>query len=262
MKSLLISVTTLLLIGLIVGGCSTDTPTVSPVDSNSIDMAVDRGPGSGSFELEAKYSYFRSYGGGKAIYLLRIIPGADFGGEATVSVDCDRLIKTEFTSTHLSAESPMTELVLSNSNKLEEGMYYLTVTVSNQTHQETIQLELEIVWWGILSMNNAITARENFIGWLNTEHPELGSFAGEQWTVYSQYQLRIVEHTTHLSENWEMRVGCHVTWIPQDYYEVYWLRPRGQWDPVVVAEMRWDDVSQSFIIFEQPLDDWIYYYGY
>ncbi|UCE25419.1 MAG: hypothetical protein JSU74_05070, partial [Candidatus Zixiibacteriota bacterium] len=218
--------------------------------------------GTGSFTVEAKYSFFRSYPGGNAIYLIRIEPGPDFSGDATVNVSSDRLIKTELTSTHLNAESPMTELVLDPSKQLDFGFYYVTVTVSNQTYQESVELEVEMYNWGILSMNHAVTARERFIDWLETEHPELGNFGGEKWKVYSHYPLMEVEHYTHLSDNWEFRVCCHVTWNPQDYYEALWIRPRGQWDPILTAKFAWDEASQSQIIYETPLEDWNYYYGY
>jgi len=252
----------MIICGLIVVSCSDNGPALSPTESTDLSMAAGRGGGEGGFSLEAKYTFFRSYPGGQAIYLLRIEPGPDFSGDATVSVNSDRLIKSELTATHLNSQTLMTELVLKPSKQLEFGFYYVTVTVANQTHQESIELEIEMFDWGILSMNHAVTARERFIDWLEIEHPELGNFAAERWDVYSHYPLKIVEHYTHLSDNWEFRVGCHVTWNPEDYYEIMWLRPRGQWDPILAAKYGWDEASQAPIIYETSLDDWTYYYGY
>lgn len=244
-------------------GCSSNNPVQAPEQNNNVAMAPGTNMGTGSFTVEAKYTYFRSYPGGRALFLLKITPGADFVGDAIVSLSSDRLLKGEFTTTHINAETGMTELLIDASKQLEIGFYYVTVTVENQTCVQTVEFEIEIFSWGILSMNNALDARDNFVGWLEAEHPEFGSFTGELWTdIYCQYPLRIVEHYTHLSDNWEMRVGCHVTWTPEDYYEVYWLRPRGQWNPIVAAKMTWDLDTQTYVINEMSVDDWIYYYGY
>ncbi len=263
MKSLTVAAAILAMFCVVFVGCSSDNPVQAPVENSSVAMASGSDTGTGSFTVEAKYTFFRGYPGGRALFLLRIIPGPDFVGDATVSLSSDRLLKGEFTTTHLNSETEMTELLLDASKQLEIGFYYVTVTVSNQTHTESVELEVEMFPWGILSMSNAVGARANFIDWLEQEYPELGSFATERWTdIYSHYPLRIVEHYTHLSDNWEMRVGCHVTWTPEDYYEVYWLRPRGQWDPVIAAKMSWDEATQSQITYEIPLEDWLYYYGY
>lgn len=264
MRLLMVTATAIMLVGLLLIGCSSERPTSSSADSADLSMAVERGGGEGSFTLEAKYTYFKNYPGGQAIYLLRIEPGPDFSGDAIISVSADRLIKTELTNTHLNAQTPMAELVLQPSKQLPfDSYHYITVTVSNQTHQESVLLELELVNWGILSMNRAVTAREHFIEWLEVEHPELGNLAGEQWGVYCHYpQIIIHEHYTHLSDNWELRVSCHVTWTPEDYYETLWLRPRGQWDPIMAAKYDLDEASQSWIIYETPLEDWKYYFGY
>lgn len=263
MKLLILGAVSVLIFGLVLPGCSTDSPVSTAPDSEHLAMAVENSRGSGSFTLEAKYTYFKSYPGGNAIFLLRIQPGPDFSGDATLSVSSDRLIKTEFLTTHVNAESPITELVLDISKQLPYGFHYVTVAMTNQSYQESVELEIEVVNWGILSMNRAVSAREWFIEWLEAEHPELGSFAGEQWEVYCHYpQVIIVEHYTHLSDTWEMRTSCHITWNPQDDFTLMWLRPRGQWDPVVCAKREWDDVSQSTVINEIPVEDWIYYYGY
>lgn len=254
----------LIILGLILAGCSGDGPAVAPVNDSITAMTTALGGGQGSFALEAKYTYFKSYPSGQAIYLLRIEPGPDFSGDATVKVTADRLIKTELTSTHLNTESPMTELVLQPSKQLPfKSLHFITVTVSNQTHEESVELELELVDWGVNSMNRAVTARERFIDWLAVAHPELGNFGGEQWQVYCHYpQIIIHEHYTHLSDDWEFRVSCHITWNPEDYCETMWLRPRGQWDPVLAAKYEWDEANQDYIIYETSLDDWDYYFGY
>lgn len=264
MRWMFLTVTVLLIAAIGLVGCSTENTVVAPVDSNNIAAAPVRSPGSGSFTLEAKYTYFKNYPGGNAIYLLRIIPGPDFSGDATVKASADRLIKTEFTNTHLNSETLMTELVVDPSKQLPYGTYFITVTVSNQTQQESVELELQLMDWGVNSATRAVTARDQFIDWLAVEYPGLGSFDVEPWEkLYCHYpEVIIHEHYTFLSDNWEFRVSCHITWIPEDYYTTFWLRPRGEWEPILAVERVWDEATQGYVFLEVPLEDWNYINGY
>lgn len=263
MKFHLVSATILTCLGLCLVGCSSDDSWQSPVAGDQTSMAAESVRGTGSFTVEAKYTYFRSYPTGGAIYLIRLIPGPDFAGDVSVSVSADRMLNAELTVQELSAETNITELTLAPTRQVPYGFDTVMVTISNQDHQESIQFELDVWDSGILSMNHAVDSREQFIDWLEVEHPELGSFADEQWDVYYTYPgIKIVEYYTSLSDNWEFRTNYHAASWGTDIFTKMWLRPRGEWDAVVAAWRHWDDSVQEWVIEEIPVTDYPIYLGY
>ncbi len=264
MKSLTASVAILVLFGLVFVGCSTDNPTHSSVDQTTLEKKpVEPTTGEGSFTLEAKYTYIRSYpSGGGGVYLLNIVPGADLTGDVAITVSADKTLGAQLTTAIVNGQITITELTLSPTARAALGIHYITVTASNQTHQESIQLEAELLNWGILSMGTATEKQGEFIDWLGDEHPELGNFSSMQWDMYGTYPgIKIVEHYTYLGDEWEFRICFHVM-IPPDDWSQMSLRRRGEWDLTLAARREWDEVAQDYLINEIPVEDYPVYFGY
>lgn len=126
------------------------------------------------------------------------------------------------------------------------------------THiDETLILEIEMFNWTSENLPEAIIKRDELIDWLETEHPEFGTFSGENWFAYITYpQHLIVEHWTFLYEKWEMRICYHVMIPPYDWSKV-WLRPRGEVDAIFAAEHQSDGTTYEISVSDYPL-----FYGY
>lgn len=261
LKTLLIVVGVAL--GMILSGCSGDNPVQAPVDQ-SISEKKPTPPelGEGSFTLEAKYTYIRSYPGGGGVMLLKIVPGPDFSGDVAISVDAHQTLGAALTTGILNGEETVAELTVSPTRQVPLALHVITVTAENQTQQQSLELQVEVFNWGIMSMNIAQDTQDRFIAWLGDEHPELGNFSNQKWDVYSTYPLvKIVEHYTFLSDDWEFRICFHVM-IPPDDWSKMWLRPRGDWEPVLAAQRAWDDIIGDYVINEIPLSEYPTFFGY
>ncbi|UCD63855.1 MAG: hypothetical protein JSW34_00055 [Candidatus Zixiibacteriota bacterium] len=251
------------LLGVLLSGCSSDNPVQTPIDPGATcKKPTPPEPGEGSFTLEAKYTYIRSYPTGGGVMLLKIVPGADMSGDVAISIDAHKTLGAQLTTGLLNAESAITELTVSPTRQVPLGLHVVTVTAENQTHQQSLELEVEVFNWGILSMNKAQETLDQFTDWLSDEHPELGNFANQRWELYSTYPLiKIVEHYTFLSDDWEFRICFHVMIPPNDWSKM-WLRPRGEWEPVLAAQRAWDDTAGDYVIEEIPVGDYPIYFGY
>ncbi len=122
---------------------------------------------------------------------------------------------------------------------------------------ETLVLEVEMFDWSSDNLPDAIIKRDELIDWLEAEHPEFGTFSGENWFAYVTYPAHlIVEHWTFLYEKWEMRICYHVM-IPPHNWSKLWLRPRGEVDAVFAAKREYDGTA-----YEIPVSDYPTFYGY
>lgn len=264
MRNLLVTIAVVICFGLALIGCSTDNSAISSIDAVSLDKKPVDPPvtGEGSFGLEAKYTYIKSYPGGGGVFILRLIPGADLSGDVALTVSATKMLGAQLTTTVVNAGATIAEVTISPTAQVALAMHSLTVTAANQTHQETVVLEAEVVNWGMLSMGIAQEKQTQFVDWLADEHPELGHFANQRWDVYGTYpQILIVEHYTFLSDKWEFRVCFHVMIPPYDWSKML-LRRRGEWEPVLAAIRQWDETDQDYVISEMPVEDYPIIYGY
>jgi len=122
---------------------------------------------------------------------------------------------------------------------------------------ETLVLEVEMFNWTSDNLPDAIIKRDELIDWLEAEHPEFGTFSGENWFAYVTYPAHlIVEHWTFLYEKWEMRICFHVM-IPPHNWSMLWLRPLGEVDAIFAVKRESDGTT-----YEIPVSDYPSFYGY
>lgn len=263
MRFVLMTVASLALLGMVVAGCSSNNPVQSPASATAVEKkTVEPTTGEGSFSVEAKYTYVRSYPGGGGIFVLRLAPGADLEGNVALSVSANKMLGAAVSTAVVSDGSPVFEITLSPTNQVTLATHIVTVTAYNQTMTQTVELEVEVVNWGVGSMSIAQEKQDQFVDWLQTEHPELGTFGNQQWDIYGTYpQIMIVEHYTFLSADWEFRVCFHVMIPPYDWSKML-LRARGEWDATIAAIREWDEVSQTYVIHEMPIEEYPVIYGY
>ena len=54
---------------------------------------------------------------------------------------------------------------------------------------EILVLEVEMFVWTSDNLPDAIIKRDELIDWLETEHPEFGTFSSENWFAYVTYPV-------------------------------------------------------------------------
>lgn len=122
---------------------------------------------------------------------------------------------------------------------------------------EILVLEVEMFDWSSENLPQAIIKRDELIDWIEVEHPEFGTFSGENWFAYVTYPAHlVVEHWTFLYEKWEMRICFHVT-IPPHNWSKLSLRPRGEVDAIFAAKRESNGTT-----YEIPISDYPTFYGY
>ena len=113
--------------------------------------------------------------------------------------------------------------------------------------------EVEMFNWNSGNLADAVIKRDEFIGWLEVEHPEFGIFSGENPFAYVTYPAHlIVEHWTFLYDQWEMRICYHVM-IPPYNWSMLCLRPRGAFDTLFAAKREYDGTTYEIPVSEYPI---------
>jgi hypothetical protein len=253
------------------------------------------------FELEAKYSYIRSYPGGGGMFILKMTTKNDFSGHVSLKINADPVLNVELDKYTLDKQSQVAELTI-EPNELSELKTYeisITATYKKKTKQmtfidffdriklpiisylvnrlleditnlfykdltkeylsetETITLEVKMYNWSSDNLPDAIIKRDELIDWLEIEHPELGTFTGENCYAYVTYPVHlIVEHWTFLYDDWEMRICYHVMVPPYDW-SMLWLRERSEIEAIFAAKQESNGTT-----YEIPIEDYPIFYGY
>jgi hypothetical protein len=137
------------------------------------------------------------------------------------------------------------------------GVYPITLCAENSSLRGAVELKVDVMNWPAGNPETVTVKRDEFVQWLEAEHPELGEFSGREWFSYLTYPgIWVVEHWTFLDPDWEMRICFHVMIPPYDW-SMLLLRPRGQWDPIL-ATMRESDGTT----YEIPIDEYPTFYSY
>ena len=124
-------------------------------------------------------------------------------------------------------------------------------------NNEKLVLEVEVLGWSAGNLPDAIIKQNELIDWLESEHPEFGTFSDKNSFAYVTYPAHlVVEHWTFLYDNWEMRICYHVM-IPPHNWSMIWLRQRGEVDAVFAAKREYDGTT-----YEIPISEYPVHYGY
>lgn len=253
------------LLGVIMAGCTGEKVTQSDDPGRYLSQAEtsrivtdDRG-----FGIKPKYSYIRSYPGGGGIFIIKLVTEDNFTGDVILSMAADPALNARLDKRILNPLSNIAEITVRPTESIEIGTYNIelkaisSASPSNIGRWQTILLEVDVLQWGPAYPQDIIPIRDEFVSWLETEHPELGDFSDRIWFSYMTYpQIWVVEHWTFLDREWEFRLCHHVTIPPYDWSKIL-LRRRGQWDPALAA-MRESDGT----IHEIPISDYPIMFGY
>jgi hypothetical protein len=209
--------------------------------------------GYGAFSLEAKYQAIKSYPGGGGLFIVRVSPSADLVGEAQLTLSATRELNARLTRLVLNRQDDTVEVTIQPSRDLAPGDYRIEVEARSTHCTRRLPLDVKVVAWDVGDGGESPQKRDEFLAWLNAEHPELGGFSSSGWSSYQTYpEILIVEHWTFLNERWEMRVCFHVMIPPHDWSMVR-LRSREAWDPVLAARRDSDGAIHEIAVGEYPL---------
>ncbi len=250
-----------LLICFMIPGCSDDNAVRKQYQANPLS-SIEPGandPSELTFSIVPKYSYIRSYPGGGGIFIVRLLSTGIFIGDVNLYLKADPSLNASLDRNTLNSRYNIAEITIQPSESVELGTYEIDlyaaygVSPSHTGKYVKITLEVEVMQWGPTNPSNVISKMDDFVEWLEAEHPELGNFSNRIWFPYMTYpQIWIVEHWTFLDEDWEFRLAYHVTIPPYDWSKIL-LRRRGQWNPVLAAERDSDGTIHEIPISEYPI---------
>jgi hypothetical protein len=182
-----------------------------------------------------------------------------FSGDVRLYLAADPALNARLDRRVLSPGSNIAEITIRPGESIEIDTYEIELKAihalnpSSIKRYQTIYLEVDVLQWGPTNPANIIPKMDEFVGWLETEHPELGNFSDRIWFPYMTYpQIWIVEHWSFLDEDWEFRLCYHVMIPPYDWSKIL-LRRRGVWDPVLAAMRETDGTIHEIPISEYPI---------
>lgn len=209
------------------------------------------------FAMEAKYCYIQSYPNGGGVFLVNMTPGPKFYGNVSLKIIADDYLNACLDKNILNESSRVVEITIRPDELTEINMHKIKLIAIHEESFKIIPLEVEM--FDCIAKDPSayiIDKKDEFIKWIEGEHPEFGDFSEHDWFTYRTYSVFEVEHWTFLSEDWEMRICCHIT-IPLYNWSKIRLRHRGEIDPVFAATCEYDGTKYEIPISEYPI-----LYGY
>jgi hypothetical protein len=209
------------------------------------------------FAIKAKYRKIRSYPEGGGVFIVRALPAGNPLNEIILSIEADPGLNALIDLNDINQPSGIAEITIRPEQSIEFGTYPIKVYATRSNSTRSIKLDVETINWTGENVEMATVKKDEFIDWLETEHPEFGTFSGREWFPYVTYPgILVVEHWTFLDPDWEMRICFHVMIPPYDWSMIL-LRPRGEWDPIFAAKRESDGT-----IYEIPIDEYPIFFSY
>jgi len=226
---------------------------ISPTgDERGFVLTLDNG-----FVIEPKYTFITSYREGGGVFLLSLICGDEFSGNVSLSVDAPEELHASLFSNVINTSCPVAEVIVQPDNTTVDGDYVVTVEATNGQQSRYVHLKVNISYWYSGDPWYAIIKFEEFLPWLEQNHPEVGDLSLEDWWIYQTYtHILIVEHWTFLSDNWEVRLKIHAT-IPPHNWTKLWIRPRGVLMGLFAVKREYNGTTYEILI-----EEFSWKYGY
>jgi len=251
----------------------------------------------GGFEVEAKYSYIRSYRGGGGIFIINMTPKNDFSGLVFLRIKGDSNLNAQLNIRILNKNSRIAELTITPNEFTEIKTHQIVLTAIhfkmpifttilyliskiiparlqysiNRLYDRhdvgslatrlfdirKLVLEVEIFNWSSDNLPEAIIKRDKLIDWLEVEHPEFGTFSDMDTFAYVTYPAHLVV------EHWTFLYKewemriCYHVMIPPHDWSMLCLRKRGEVNPIFAAYRESDSTT-----YEIPVTEYPTFYGY
>lgn len=209
------------------------------------------------FDIKGKYLYIRSQPGGGGVFIVRMVRGRVMSDDYSLSIQADAGLNASIDIDGFSGPSGVAEISVRPDESIDAGIYSIRFYATDRNITRAIEMNVDVINWPAGTSEMAMDKRDEFVTWLETEHPELGNFSRREWYSYLTYPgILQVEHWTFLDQDWEMRICFHVMIPPYDW-SMLLIRPRGEWDALLAARRESDGT-----IYEIPLDEYPTFYSY
>ncbi len=244
---------------MILFGCSNLEP-MQPVNARIYDSSLSLDPVfpyNSRFTIDAKYSKIRSYPEGGGIFLVRVAPTDALSEEINLSIRADARLNARIDVNELNRPSGIAEITIQPDQSIDIRVHPIMVYATRLNTTRVVRLKVEMINWPSGNAQPAMVKRDEFVAWLETDHPEFGKFSGRDWFPYMTYPgILVVEHWTFLDQDWEMRICFHVMIPPHDW-SMLLLRKRGEWNLIFAAKRESDGT-----IYEIPISDYPTFFSY
>ena len=249
------------------------------------------------FKIEAKYSHIRSYRGGGGIFIINMTPKNDFSGFVFLWIKGNPNLNTRLDRRFLNKDSRIAEITICPNESTEikthqivliaihfkmpiiatifhfisnllparlqfstnrlYGYLYASSLATSMFEIRKLVFEVEIFNWSSDNLPDALVKKDELIKWLESKHPEFGTFSDKESFAYVTYPgILVVEHWTFLYKEWEVRICYHVMIPPHDWSKIC-LRKRGEVQPIFAAKRESDGTTYEISLSEYPI-----HYGY
>ncbi len=209
------------------------------------------------FKIDAKYSKIRSHPSGGGVFIVRMADSHASPHDFSLFLESSPELRARIDINETGGSYGIAEISIRPDQSIDTGVHPITLYASNSNNTGAIELKVDVINWPAGNPEAADFKRDEFVEWLEAEHPELGEFTGRDWVSYLTYPgILVVEHWTFLDQDWEMRICFHVTIPPYDW-SMLLLRPRGQWDPILAAMRESDGTT-----YEIPIDEYPTFFAY
>jgi hypothetical protein len=225
------------------------TGTASSIDPYYIDRL--------DFHIDTRYSKIKSHPGGGGVFIVRLAHARAMPRDFSLFLESPAELRARIDIDETGGPYGIAEISIHPDQLIDIGVHPLTLYAANSNVTGAVELKVDVINWPVGNPEAANIKRDEFVEWLEDEHPEFGQFTGRDWFSYLTYPgILVVEHWTFLDPDWEMRICFHVMIPPYDW-SMLLLRPRGQWDPILAAMRESDGTT-----YEIPIDEYPTFYSY
>lgn len=221
----------------------------SDSNPNSPNDSID----SGEYELLVKYDSIRSYPGGGGIFPIKINPLEGFDGKVILRVVADRRLNAIIRNDTLNKNLTIANLIISPDSNISISDTQILLIASHAGREKEILLNVEIFNWESGEFETSDDKLTNFRDWAINRGFDFSELLNDDTFKYRTYpEILIVEHSTYISEKYEVRICYHVMIPPHDWSMIL-IRPLNSVEAVKSARRESDGTISEIPVSEYPI---------
>jgi len=177
------------------------------------------------YEVIPVYDTIRSYPGGGGIFTFKLDCPTYVGYKFNLSLTADEKLHAELSKNTVSLDDPVFEVIIKPDKNCEMKDYSIKVSAKvkrspNSNESGTSDVTVQMYNWD-LSKETAYSKMCEFKNYLVDFNPDYKEIFDISHFAYATYpEILIVEHSTWLSDNYEVRLCYHVMIPPDDWSKI------------------------------------------
>ena len=204
----------------------------------------------GTYTLKADKSTLQSGRNGGGLFIISMETSEDFQGKVQLTIDFNPNLNAELTTSVLSLDKLVTELMIRPDSLIALGDYTIKVISEHGGVKDEIELYVEIVQSIPEDFNPPYQKYIEFVQWVESEYSIIVFEEGEELFSFFEYPIRDGGSTFYfLSSTLETKITQIV--IPSGL-TYYYLRKRGEVTPILAAKK-----GENTDFIEIPVSDLI-----